>query len=215
MKTYQLKCGSFIDPLWFNRVRHGQYEAIVSADGTIELEGETLRFTNNDELPPDTHVKVWLNRNFECATMEDIKERDRQHQLRREADERAYRDKLNWRRDEAIAFNSTIKLPVKWDIGEKLVISSLLENSWGDGHNKATVQHIVLLEDLNIGRLKRNKGEFLCSKSIGKFNTFHEFQQYEGIRFTDGDGKKYQPKITCKQCLKVLERLNNKQQLRR
>lgn len=199
---------SFIDPRWLNLVRVKRHEVEVGEDGKILLEGEKLRFKDT-ALPPGTKVQVWLNRYFECATMEEIKEQERQFREKQEADKQAYRDKLNLWRDEAIATNSKIKLPVKWDIGQKLVISGLLEGSHGNGINKATVNHILLLEDLNAGRLKRKKGDFLCSSKIGSFNTFHDFRD-ERIVVKDGEGKEYQPKVTCKCCLKILERIKDK-----
>lgn len=43
MKTYQLSGPDLLEPFWFNRVRHGQHPAIVSADATVTVEGVALR----------------------------------------------------------------------------------------------------------------------------------------------------------------------------
>lgn len=83
----------------------------------------------------------------------------------------------------------------------KDVLSGLLENSDGNGMNKATVGHIELLEELTEGKLKRDPGEFLCTKNKGK--------QWSGVSeklYTDGNGERYNAKVTCKACLKSAKR---------
>lgn len=71
----------------------------------------------------------------------------------------------------------------------------LAEKSWGDGRKSNTVNHIIVLEDLNIGRLHRTKGQFLCSNNQ--------------------KGNYCDPKldminrVTCKQCLKIVERIKS------
>lgn len=208
MQTYILYTDSaFIDPRWLSNAG-GNHDLEVDPDGKVELNGQQLRF-KDAPLPPGTKIRVWLNRFFECAKLEDIQERDRQHQLHREADQQAYRDKQNRWRNEADAFNKTIKLPVKWGIGEKLVICGLTEKSWGDGRNKASVYHIVLHEDMTIGRLKRKKGDLLCTTDTGKYSSYSDFK-IESSTCIDGNGESYQPKLTCKCCVKIIERINSR-----
>ena len=205
----------FINPTWFAKYSHGV--TTVLSDGTINLNGEILTFKDK-LLPPDTEVKVWLDKFFCCASIQDIEEHKRQYQLSQETKKQLHNNTLNKHRDEAISFNATIQLPIKWDVGIKHVLSGLSETSQGNGINRATVNHIILLENFESGRLKRSKGSFLCSTApnkdgmqyidyaIGKDSTV----SFE--RHVDGEGKEYQPKITCKACLQVLELLKKQSQ---
>ena len=137
-----------------------------------------------------------------CLTRELLRQRE---EARRQEDARL-KGLANRRRDEAALFNARIHIPVGWDVAEKLVVSGLSERSWGDGRSRSTVEHVLLLEDFQAGRLKRSRGSFLCNATAGKFNTYLDFGD-AGVRFTDGDGQAYRPAVTCKACLKVLERL--------
>lgn len=204
MKTYPVAGPDLLEPFWFNKVRHGQHAAVVGPDRTITLEGVSLRL--RAEAPdPDTVVQVWLNGSgfFVCATLDEI---EREAQVRRDAEaveaERE-RQRLNALRAEAEAFNARIALPVQWDVGIKDVLSGLTESSWGDGRNKTTVEHIYLLQSLEDGRLKRKKGDFLCTSSSATNG-----MRYSSIieRGHDGDNKTYQPKVTCKACLALAAR---------
>jgi len=110
-------------------------------------------------------------------------------------------DKMRCASKQASAFNQSLNIPVDWHTGYKDVLSGLSENSWGDGTNKATVGHIEFLESLNDGRLKRERGEFLCTKKKGK--------QWSGdshLKSIDGDGNCYNAKVTCKTCIKAANR---------
>jgi hypothetical protein len=204
LKTYPVAGPDLLEPFWFNKVRHGQHAAVVGPDRTITLEGVPLRL--RAEAPdPGTAVRVWLNGSgfFVCATLDEI---EREALVRRDAeaaDAERNRQRLNALRAEAEAFNARLALPVQWDVGIKDVLSGLTENSWGDGRNKATVEHIYLLEPLQDGRLTRAKGDFLCTSSSGTNG-----MRYSSVieRSHDGEGKTYQPKVTCKACLALAAR---------
>jgi len=204
MKTYALLSPRFLSPQWFNASRYGRHDSIVAQDGTVSVFGETLAF-ETESLPPGTLVRVWLNSRgfFVCATMADIEKQEKQDLEKAYTETEKRRRHLNDLRAEAEAFNARIGLPVRWDVGIKDVLSGLSPNSWGDGRNRATVEHVYLLEPLVEGRLKREKGDFLCSassRSNGKrWSTVVD-------RAYDGDGNLYQPKITCKACLRLVKK---------
>tara|TARA_B100001245_G_C22894721_1_gene431912 strand:+ start:42 stop:239 length:198 start_codon:yes stop_codon:yes gene_type:complete len=58
------------------------------------------------------------------------------------------------------------------------------------------------MEDIQIGRLKRNAQDFLCTKELGK----QWLTDAESISF-DGNGIAYIPKITCKACLERAKKI--------
>lgn len=205
MHTYPVSGPDLLEPFWFNRVRHGHHAAEVAAGGTVTVDGVMLRLRG--EAPaPGTAVQVWLNASgfFVCATLEEI---EREAQARRnaeaaEAEQR--RQDLNAMRADAESFNARIALPVKWDVGIKDVLSGLSENSWGDGRSKATVEHIYLLEVLEAGRLTRREGDFLCTPASGTNGKRWSSKVVE--RCHDGEGRPYQPRVTCKACLALAKR---------
>ncbi len=205
MTTFRVDTPQWPDPGWLNQVRCGSFFATVDSDRSVVVEGVRLRLSE-PKPEPGTAVKVWLSGSgfFVGATLEEV---EREAQVRRDADEsRALqrRATLNARREDALSFNSKIKLPVRWDVGVKDVLSGLSESSMGDGRSKATVEHIYLQEPLQAGRIQRMAGDFLCTSSKGS----------NGKRWTDrtvstsydGDGKPFQSKVTCKACLRVADR---------
>lgn len=106
--------------------------------------------------------------------------------------------------ENAKKYFENLNIPFTFDVGEKEVLSGLSENSHGDGRRKNTTIHLVVLEDIG-ERLKRKKGDFLCTSVSGtNGNSWSDQNLY--IRHINGDGDKYMPTITCKQCLKLLKK---------
>lgn len=174
----------------------------------MTVDGVALRLPG-ERPAPGAAVQVWLNGSgfFVCATVEEI-ERQAQAQRDAEATEAEQRrQKLNAMRADAEAFNARIALPVRWDTGIKDVLSGLSESSWGDGRSKATVEHILLLEPLQAGRLNRHAGDFLCTSVSGTNGKRWSSKIVE--RGHDGRGQPFQPKITCKACLAQAARWMN------
>jgi len=199
LKTYRISSPDFINPLWFNVARAGRHAAVVQADRTVLLNGHSLSL--RDPLPlPGTAVKVWLNARgyFVCALESDLALEEAAQRAAVAADQARRDAQLNALRAQAEAFNARLTLPFKWDVRIKDVLSGLSAESWGDGRNKATVEHIHLLEAFSTGRLTRKAGDFLCTARSGT----------NGMRYTslpsvwrDADDQPYQPKVTCKTCL--------------
>lgn len=116
--------------------------------------------------------------------------------------------KKNIFRINAEIFFQQFCFPFKYDVGEKEVLSGLSENSWGDGRRKNTVIHLLLEEDWTDGRLRRKKGDFLCTSCSGSNGNSWSGQNLQ-IRHHDGENQQYMPKVSCKQCLKMMERWKN------
>lgn len=189
---------AFFAPEWFNRMlREPPFITVVGEDGMIDAGGEVLCFSKEGpSLPPGTTVRVSIGRYFVCVRQEDY---DADQRRIAEALERARQEQLQRSitvREEAEAFNARIRLPVKWDVAYKPVLSGLMAASNGDGQNRATVQHIFLLEDFEDGRLKRRACDFLCSTDRGKEWVDDPIERRRSL-----DGVTYTPKVTCKTCL--------------
>lgn len=200
VRTFSLSSPQFLEPHWFARVRSGQHSAVMDDAGSVLLDGVALRVIGDAPMP-GTAVKVWISQAgfFVCAEDDEIQraERARQDEEAQRADLR--RKHLNDRRADAESFNAQIKLPVKWDVGIKDVLSGLSECSMGDGRSKTTVDHIYLLEPLQDGRMVRKAGDLLCTSVAGSNGKRWSSKVVE--RSFDGDGRPFQPMVTCKACL--------------
>lgn len=96
---------------------------------------------------------------------------------------------------EKYEFWQQYKIPYKFVVDIKPVSSGLLEKSNGSGSNKATVRHIILKQNIDDGKLKRNTNEFLCSQPKG----LHFYS--EPIASLKDE---FQEVVTCKQCLEKI-----------
>lgn len=203
---YRLQSPPFLDPRWFNHVRQGPQSAVVDERGVVVVAGEELRFSDA-VLPVGTEVQVTLSASgfFQAVSTADLAI-EREAFLKAEAmREQALRMAQNATRAAAEEANAEIRLPVKWDVGIKDVLSGLSENSNGSGRNSRTVEHIILLESLEFGRLVRDEGDFLCSSS--KADNGKRWSGQVAEQWVDGDGNTYQPPVTCKKCLEVAQRV--------
>lgn len=206
---HKLIAPSFIDPRWFNEMRSGKHKATVIDAQSVQVKGQTLRLANPAEiqLVPGRETYVILQGNFYLETDEEYQERQRKLEELHKAEQEYTRARLNEIRARAELFNAKIYIPVAWVTGIKDVLSGLSERSMGNGTNAATVDHILLKEDLQDGRLQRKAGDFLCTSASG--SNGKQWSGYPESEACDGDGKKYHPKVTCKACLKIAERWND------
>lgn len=197
-----LRAPQFLDPMWFNRVRHGRHEAVVRDGGRVEVRGQILQMTDGVE-PAGIKGQVWIDRSgqFTFASQEELEKdalRQQQERDRHAAQEKLLLDGL---REEARVRNDRLRLPVKWTAGQKDVLSGLSRSSTGNGRNRATVNHILLQEPLSKGRLIRKEGDFLCaSDSAGNGKRWSG--RPEAVAF-DGDGRPYAPAVNCRSCLRL------------
>ncbi len=208
LTTHELLGPRFINPSWFARVRGGQHDALVAPSGVeVNLQGETLSLRLPvSGLHPGQAVRVWLNGAgfFVCASLDEIERVADESARAARAGQAALAQSLDAVRADAEAFNSRLRLPCQWDVGIKDVLSGLSAKSWGDGRGQATVQHILVLEDLFAGRLRRRAGDFLCTAASG--SNGKRWSAQVGHRAVDGAGQLYRPKVTCKACLAAAAR---------
>jgi hypothetical protein len=162
---YRLRTGPFLDPRWLARYGRGFFDCSVDPAGAIELGSEKLVPEESRPFQPGERLVVFCDRWFYGVRYTDAV--CRQEALKRERTERLKDEKSrrNRRMAEAKAFNARICIPVKWDVAIRDVLAGLKENSMGDGRNAATVEHILLMEPLACGRLKRGKGDLLCASN--------------------------------------------------
>lgn len=203
-EKHKMDIKGFLDPRWFRGLPK-QTEQTVNQSGQVIYHGQTLYFIEPFKaLPPGTVVIITPG-NWFYATVKAEKEAYESYlQERRKLEAEQYKQRLNRYRAEAEAFNSQYTFPFKWDVGKKDVLSGLQANSWGDGRRANTVNHIYLLEPVTVGRLKRQAGDFLCTSAGG--NNGKQWGGSPVERAIDGKGKEYQPRITCKACLKIANR---------
>ncbi|MEP2668856.1 MAG: hypothetical protein ABJH04_07670 [Cyclobacteriaceae bacterium] len=188
---------AFIDPLWYRRNTGVSIPVRVEEDLTVVLDGETLV---GCPYPPGTEVKIRVSNWIECVSTKEIQDEIvRRKQVLLE-EQREIRRKEQLRNEQDQAFNDSLAIPVKWVAARLDVLSGLLENSTGDGYRKSTVQHILLKEDLHVGRIHREANTYLCladTRAKGNYSNTNGEATY-GIR-----------RISCKQCLKLALKLKS------
>lgn len=202
-RTYGLRVvTNFINPLWLSAVAGRAHHAVVLADGTVRVDGEPLVFTGESCPPGPRYASRFIEMPNACAlTTGTVPMRCEKpsHEADRLADEARDAERLA----EAIAFNARLRLPVRWVSAIKDVLSGLSPSSWGDGRNRATVNHILLLETLTVDRLTRTAGDFLCTAASG--SNGRRYSQPE-TQITGAAKSAFTSKITCKRCLELARR---------
>lgn len=199
----QLKYPSYPNPFWFSSSCQYQ-EGIVISDKTVSTSLGLLCVEDNEVLPEiGTKLRVRPERYYLIAeTEEDIQ--NNKALIEQKIKEQKVRDIAIQKkiREDAEKANNKLNIPVPWTSGFKSVLSGLSENSNGNGFNKKTVIHILLEDDLNVGRLKRKSGSFLCTAESGDNG-----KEWVDLKIMQNDGiGSYIAKITCRTCLKIAER---------
>lgn len=197
-KTTKLDCGRFVPP-WVSDI---PFESTISEDYTIESLNVALAEKNID---PGTEVQITMkDGDLVAKPMKIVKQEQEEEKRRRElakrARERNQARKERLKREERREFWNQYDIPIPFTIQDNTRIGQLQRGSTGTGKTSNTVEHFVVKESFTEGRLSRENGEFLC--------------QNAGERGHWGIGKKdlitdpdeTTPKITCKTCLKRMER---------
>lgn len=202
MASHLLMVPPPLDPFWLERLRRSPVTGTVGPDGEVEAAGRRLL---GAPYPAGTEVTVSLNgrgqvvcesrleadhRRAEQLAQEETRQRQREQQQRLARAEA---------RQRAEATNALVQLPVQWAVGIKDVLSGLSSASNGSGRNKATVQHVLLLEDLQLGRLERQAGQFLCDSE--SMPAAKQWSAKQLAPQQDEHGAPYTPEVTCKRCL--------------
>lgn len=191
----------FLNPFFINFIKNEQPTATIT-DRKIKINDNVLNLENDCPLKDGTKVKVTFGNYFYIESLDDIEKRKQEVIKNKEKFQKKQKELRNQYRKESEEFNKSLALPFKWRTAFKPVLSGLSENSFGNGHNKSTVQHIQVLEDIKFGKLSRQKGQFLCSTNSGK-----QWLDNPESLLTDGEGNSFMPKVSCKQCLKRAKNL--------
>lgn len=188
-----LQSNAFIDPRMLNSLPS---EGKVLENGKVEVAGDQLKFDDSaSPYPPGTEVMVYVDRNFYYISLQEIEQKRKALQKQQEINEVQHVERERLCLKSALAFNMNLNIPVNWAPANKMVLSGLLEDSWGDGQRSNSVYHVYLLEPLKTGRLERKKYNFLCTTDSGRFGTFIENKE-----------EAYIHEVTCKTCLKIAKR---------
>lgn len=192
----RLNSPQFLDPRDFNKIRNGDFKAIVK-DGKIKLSSGYCTFID-EPYPDGEEIILSAGANLYAESIVDIEKKIAEQKAIARQKEEEQRVLENERVRLAWEFNDSLNIPVKWTPEIKPVLSGLTENSMGNGCKKNTVFHIFLLEDLKDGKLKRKKGQPLCGNDMGKFG--------ELAQSDDPLRREQALKVSCKACLKIAER---------
>lgn len=202
-------CSGYVHPMWVRKVMGREFSLIVNQDALIELEGVMLAPNDPlERLQPGESVVVRVGQWITVESASDHALRKSLEQQRTIARQNEVKARLDAKRSESEAFNATLKLPVPWRAGIKDVLSGLSEHSMGDGRDRSTVIHIQLDAAIVSGRIRREKGDFLCTPASGDNG-----KQWSGnttVSSSDGSGKPYAPKVSCKGCLRLAARFAEK-----
>lgn len=206
-----LKWPAFPNPFWFSSRGDTIHEGVVISEKIVKTHIENLTLLEGVLPPIGTKVIITPSKyNLSAQTVADArKEKERlekeKEEKRRLKDEEEKEIEKRIRRKAEIA-NSKLFIPVKWTSGFKSVLSGLSEKGWGNGINRRSVVHILLLEDIKEGSFKRNTGSFLCTSTNGT-----DGKEWIDLERTSSDSEgKYVSEITCKACLKTAQRWNQK-----
>jgi hypothetical protein len=190
---HQLGYIGFIDPRF---MRSLPTDGVVRGNKVVVGSAE-LQFVG-EPMPDETVVKIFLhNRHFACQSLAEIEETFRLAKESRKEHERQQLEVYRLRQADALAFNASLRIPVAWRPEIKPVLSGLLEHSMCNGTRSNTVVHVLLEEQLSAGRLRREKGQPLCSRDMGSFGELIGWQE-------QSDHHVY--RVTCKRCIEIAGR---------
>lgn len=99
-------------------------------------------------------------------------------------------------------------IPFNFDIDIKERLSGLSISSYGNGRARNTVYHLFLKEDYTDESLTRKAGNFLCSPVKSRYGGDWSGSLGSGDTTKDTFGN--QRVVTCKACLRLMERFKTK-----
>ncbi len=203
MAAHPLRCPSPIDPFWLQRLRGGPVTGTVTDGGAVDLHGRLLE---GAPYPAGTDVQVFLGGDGRvvCESLAEQALRCQEHHERQRQDAQRESQARAVARQRAEEVNASIHLPGRWAVGIKDVLSGLSAGSNGSGRNRSTVQHVLLLEDLDLGRLRRQAGQFLCDSLSAPQAKQWAAKRVEPCQ--DEHGPPCMPEVTCQRCLALAPR---------
>ncbi|WNM19258.1 hypothetical protein [Flavobacterium capsici] len=158
---------------------------------------------NKIEVENDLHKKIIVFGSWYPYAYDFEKYSEYQKNIEIEREKKHEERKLFYEnlKKEAIEFNNSLEIPVKWSSEIKQVLSGLSEKSSGNGWKKNTVRHIYLHESFSSGRLKREAKNFLCSQVKSKYSG-----NWSGTLGENG----LEYKVNCQKCLEISNKLKTK-----
>lgn len=196
----------FVNPELMRDMSKGFYTTVTN-ENFVHI-GD-VKFIPAEKLKIGQKVKlgVW-ERNFYLWYESNIIEFERKKAEERHiAEEKRKTDKkwaIIFKKAKSKLFWDYYDIPFQFDIEVKEVLKGLSMGSNGCGTNKRTKFHINLKEDFKQGRLVRKSGDYLCTNSSSRWGANWSGSIGEGLWNVDSDGVRRI--ITCKECLKKLER---------
>lgn len=208
MKKYKLRINQqFVSPAVWRDLGSEKYTCVVGEKG-LTVKGFDFIFLDENDCPNEgEEVLFWMGNWGYCYIKSEYDNYQVEQANIREATRQADIALFEDYKADAEYFYKNLDFPVKYRAGIKEVLSGLSANSWGNARQRNTVIHLILLEDYKSGKLKRNKGEFLCSQQAryGNWSGSNDEDYYVGI----GRGEteiRFIPKISCKTCLKRIKK---------
>ena len=194
MKTYQLTLADgFVDPRWLAIAQRGR---VSVTDNALMFQGKCL--LSQAPLPEGELMEVWCTPDgfFVCALAADCEQEAAAQKQRKEQEQQAERLQERQRKEAAKAVNAALCVPVKWTPGHKDVLSGLSEGSSGTGLNARSVTHVLLQEALQLGRIRRKAGDFLCTSASAT----------NGKQWSAQVAAASHVQVTCRACLRLAQR---------
>lgn len=190
----------FIKPGWFSS---GEEVIVKTEGGRITVRGEDVRVLAS--VPDGTEItftnEAGYYRAYLTRELLDYREALKNYRkTQQEYQEAQARKREEARRKAAWAVNGRLRLPVPFTVGFKARLSALSATSDGSGHAANTRQHILLLADLDTGKLRRSARSFLCTTSTRDNGKRWVEPEYAG-------GVQDLPQVTCVTCLGLAETL--------
>lgn len=175
----------YIDP---TIIRMASIDCAVERDGvSIAYEHGDLNYKLRSPLAPKTElIAINSDKGFRFYPKQAYLEQQVAQREKRTEKTSVANDKNLQPSKSKIDTNLGLRIPVKWSVVYKVVLSGLLSGFNGDGINKRSVKHIKLHEDVTRGLLVRKAGDILCGAPSGSFDT----------REAEGG-------VTCRKCLDV------------
>lgn len=180
--------------------------AIVENPKYVVFE-DYIMYVENDDDTLEVGKEVLLTGSLAKRVFLEYKaEYDAYIQFKKDEKEQREKNRLIDKRKASDEFWLTYKFPFKYSLEIKEVLSGLSQNSLCNGANNATVLHLYLHEDFKDKKLIRKKDSFLCSQTKKYGNWSGNLGDY-GNEFDIWDIKNV---VTCKQCLKLINRFKTK-----
>ena len=196
-KTPVKLLGDFIPPAFFSKLENGTAVGTVGNPKQIEIGGALLEPISDEFVVGEKYKVGYSGNRLYIQYLSDIErnrqEREEIRQLKQQAEELKARQK-------SVAFWAQYQIPVPFVVEIKEVLSGLQQNSNGCGINRKSVTHLYLKADLVDGRLVRPAGSFLCSPVKARYGGDWTGTLGEGLTMP------YTPIVSCKQCLKKMEK---------